>query len=407
MQFFFLKLKKEKKMDQITKVLEKNVEKVYPSKKALEKVLRSDKKLRLYIGIDPTATRLHLGHTIGIRKLQEFADLGHEAIFLFGDGTVLVGDPSERTESRKLITEKEIAENTRTWKKQIKPFLNLKKVKEKHNANWLTKLTLKDLIKIGSKISAVQLFKRDNFQERLKRGDTVFFHETMYPLLQGYDSVHMDIDLEIGGTDQTFNMLMGRELQKKFRNKEKFVLTTKMILGADGQKMSKTSKNCIWLTDKPKNMYGKIMRLKDELIPSYFEAFTDMDPDKTKKIKQSLLKKQIDPMKTKKELAFKITAQVHGEKKAGEAEQSFEKVVQQGKTPDKIPTFPLNKGNKKENIINLLTKTKLANSRSEAKRLIKQKAVEINSKKIEQPVSITLKKGDIIKAGKRKWIKIR
>ncbi len=392
-------------MDKILNILEKNVEKIYPSKKALEKALRSGKKLRLYIGVDPTATRLHLGHTIGIRKLQEFADLGHEAIFLFGDGTVLVGDPSERATGRKLITSKEVAANSKTWKQQVTPFLNFKKVKEKHNADWLTKLSLKDIINIGSKISAIQLFKRDNFQERLKRGDTVFYHETMYPLLQGYDSVHMDVDLEIGGTDQTFNMLIGRELQKKFRNKEKFVLTTKMILGTDGSKMSKTSNNCIWLTDKPEDMYAKIMRLQDGLIPSYFEAFTNMDPKQTEKIKKGLKNQTIDPMQIKKELAKNITAQVHGQEKANQAEKNFEQVIQQGKTPEKIPTFPLDKLNKQENIIDLLEKTKLAPSRSEAKRLVKQNAVEINSKKITT-LEITPKKGDVIRVGKRRWVKI-
>lgn len=279
-------------MDKIEEVLTRRVEKIYPSKEALEKVLRSGKKLRLYLGIDPTAVKLHLGHTVPLRTLQEFANLGHETILLFGTGTVLVGDPSQRATGRKLITEKEINKNIKTWKDQVKPIIDFEKVKIKYNGDWLTKLTLKDIIKIGSKISSVKLFKRDNFTRRIKSGDTVWWHETMYPLLQGYDSVVMNVDLEIGGTDQTFNMLIGRELQRKMNKKEKFVLTVKMIAGTDGKPMSKTSNNCIWLIDNPKDMFGKIMNISDDLIGDYFEFFTDIPMEKVAVIKEKIKEKK-------------------------------------------------------------------------------------------------------------------
>jgi tyrosyl-tRNA synthetase len=395
-------------MDKIKKLLEKNVDTIYPSKKSLEKALRSGKKLKLYLGIDPTASKLHLGHTIAIRKLNEFASLGHEAIFLVGDGTVLVGDPSERNTGRKLITPEEVKKNIRSWKKQMRPFLDFTKVKEKHNADWLTKLTLIDLIKIGSKISAVQLFKRDNFQKRLKKENTVWYHETMYPLLQGYDSVIMDVDLEIGGTDQTFNMLIGRQLQKKFNNREKYVLTTKMIMGTDNKKMSKTSNNCIWLDDSAENIYGKLMSLPDELIPSYFEAFTEAELKQVQTMEKQITKGGVNPMALKKDLAFKITRQIHGQAKAKKAEADFEKVFQQGKKPDNIPGFRVKQLSANPiSPLDLLTETGLASSRSEAKRLIRQKAVKINNQPVlDYGKDIQVKADDIIQVGKKRWLKI-
>ena len=214
----------------IDEVLSRGVAKILPTKSALKRVMQR-KKIRLYQGFDPTGSRLHLGHTIGLSKLMQFATLGHEVIFLFGTGTVLVGDPSQRDTARKLITQAEIDQNISNWKNQVKSIVDFSKVTIKQNGDWLTKLSLKDIVTIASNISAIQLFKRESFQRRLKRGDTVWYHETMYPLLQGYDSVAMDVDLEIGGTDQEFNMLIGRELLHKMKRKDKFVLTVPMIVG--------------------------------------------------------------------------------------------------------------------------------------------------------------------------------
>ena len=371
----------------IDQVLARAVDQVLPSKKGL-KSLMAKKKIRLYLGIDPTATRLHLGHTVPLRKLQQFADLGHEVILLFGTGTVLVGDPSERDTGRKLITQTEINQNIKSWKKQVAPILNFKKVKIKQNGDWLTKLKLKDIINISSNISAVQLFKRDNFTKRLKKGDTVWYHETLYPLLQGYDSVAMDVDLEIGGTDQTFNMLVGRELQRKMNNKEKFVMALKMIVGTDGNTMSKTSGNCIYLTDSNINMYGKLMGVRDELLKDYYEFFTDLD---LKSLDLS------DPLSAKKELALAITSQFRGDKKAKEAQEHFQTTFQK-----KAPEF-------KETISNQLTSlatiAQVLPSKSQAKRLIQQNAVEINGQAITEFDHPT-KTGDKIKIGKKTFVKV-
>src|SRR3989338_6796009 len=256
-------------MTSIEEILTKRVAQILPSKEGLAELITA-KKIRVYLGVDPTGSKLHLGHTIPMRKLQEFAELGHEAILVFGTGTVLVGDPSQRAQTRKKITEEEIAENIKTWKQQAEKIIDFDKVQIKQNGDWLLKLTVPAIINIASNVSSVQLFKRDMFQERIKRGDTVGTHEALYPLFQGYDSVAMDVDLEIGGTDQTFNMLIGRELQKKMANREKYVLTTPLISGVDGQPMSKSTNNCIWLDDKPGDMFGKIMSMADTQIGEYW-----------------------------------------------------------------------------------------------------------------------------------------
>ncbi|MFH0943139.1 MAG: tyrosine--tRNA ligase [Candidatus Beckwithbacteria bacterium] len=363
----------------IDEVLTRGVEQVLPSREGLKKLMQI-KKIRLYLGIDPTATKLHLGHTVMLRKLQQFADLGHEAILLFGTGTVLVGDPSQRDKGRKLITQPEIDDNIKTWKQQVEPIIDFKKVKIKYNGDWLLKLGLKEIIQIASKVSAIQLFKRDMFQKRLKLGDTVWFHETLYPLLQGYDSVAMNVDLELGGTDQTFNMLIGRELQAKINHHEKFVLTGKMIMGTDGQQMSKTSNNCIWLTDTAKDMFGKLMSIRDELIPNYWEFFTD----KSMPIG--------NPLTVKKQLALEITSQYHGDSGALAAQINFETTFQK-----KAPEF---KQTVKQGSNLVETIAKIAGSNSEAKRLIRDGAVDINNITVKD-INAGTAVGDKIKIGKK------
>jgi len=368
----------------IDEVLTRGVEQILPSREGL-KQLMAKKKIRLYLGIDPTATNLHLGHTVMLRKLQQFADLGHEAILLFGTGTVLVGDPSQRATGRKLITQKEIDQNIKTWKDQVKPIIDFNQVKIKFNGDWLLKMNLKNIIEIASKISAIQLFKREMFQRRLKLGDTVYYHETMYPLLQGYDSVVMDVELELGGTDQTFNMLIGRELQQKINHKEKYVLAGKMIVGTNGQPMSKTSGNCIWLTDTAEDMFGKLMAVRDELMSEYWEFFTD------KSIPQG------DQLTVKKQLALEITGQYHGLAKAQAAQTHFEQTFQK-KTPEYSKTV-VNQFN------SLATITPIVGSASQAKRLIRDGAVDINNQTIKD-INFGTAVGDQIKIGKKTFVKV-
>lgn len=389
----------------IEEVLTRGVEQVLPSKEDLEALIRR-KKIRLYLGIDPTGTNLHLGHTITLRKLQEFAGLGHETILVVGSGTVLAGgDPSARDRARPLITKKEIKKNIATWKQQAGKILDFSKVKIKYNGDWLLKLNLKKIIQIASHISAIKLFQRDMFQERLKKGGTVWAQETLYPLLQGYDSVVLDVDLEIGGTDQLFNMLIGRELQQKMRNKEKSVLTVPLILGTDGKPMSKTSGNCVWLADSANQMFGKIMSIPDNLIISYFELLTNLPPELIQRHKRVLQLKRVNPAALKRQLAFEIVKMYHSEKAAKRAEEEFNKIFKEKKIPSKIPQIQIKE--KSLDILELLLKTKLASSRSEAKRLILQRGVKINGKiqKNWQEI-IQIKKGQVVQVGKRKFIKV-
>ncbi len=379
-------------MLEIEKVLSRAVHEILPNKEDLKKLMQK-RKIRLYLGIDPTAKRLHLGHTINLRKLQEFSDLGHEAILVIGTGTVLVGDPSLREEARKQITQEEIKKNIKSWKKQASSVVDFSKVKLKYNGDWLLKLKYEDINKISSNISSIKLYQRDSFQRRLKKGDTVWTNETLYPLFQGYDSVHLDVDLEIGGTDQIFNMLVGRDLQKKMNNKEKFVLTSPMIVGIDGKQMSKTSGNCIWIDDSPKEKYGKIMSIPDILIDSYFELLTNKE------------RLTANPRDAKVELAKEIVRMYHGQKEADKAEKEFEKMFKKKEIPSDIPEISIKE--KKLNILDLLVKTKLVFSKAEARRMVEQKAVKLNGKiEDDWKREIEIKKELILQVGKRRFIKI-
>lgn len=389
-------------MADISSILTRSVDTIYPNQKALEKRMKSGTPLRVYIGVDPTGNRLHLGHSIGLSKLQEFADAGHEAILLFGTGTVLVGDPSQRKEARKKITYDEIQENIKTWKKQVEGILDFEKITIKQNADWLLKLGLKEIIDIASQVTAVQLFKRESFQRRIEAGNTVWFHETLYPLLQGYDSVAMDVDLEIGGTDQMFNMLMGRELQEKMHGREKFVMTVPMIVGTDGAPMSKSSGNCVWLSDTPEDMYGKLMSMPDTVMEDYFNLLTPTPYPQA-------VKDYPNPLTRKKHLALIITTRFHDRQKAQHAEEYFEKTVQKGQTPEDIKVVSIpSDGTLSLRILDILERTHMLTSKSEAKRLIKEGAVSVNDKKIIDPTHIvSVKEGMIIKMGKRKYVRIQ
>jgi len=380
-------------------VLTRQVAEILPDKKKLEAVMKK-RKIRLYLGIDPTGGNLHLGHAVALRKLQQFADLGHEATLLVGTGTVLAGDPSQRDTARKPITRKEIERNIKSWKKQAEKVVNFSLVKMKYNGDWLLKLTLADLLKIASNISAVRLFQRDMFKRRIKKGDTVWMNEILYPLLQGYDSVALDADLEIGGTDQVFNMLIGRELMYKMKNKEKFVLTVPMILGLDGKTMSKTSGNTVNIADSPKEMYGKLMTLRDELVDEYFELATNI----TKKEVASL-KKEHSLRDFKAALAKEIVTLYHGETKAKYAQKEFIRVFQEKQLPSKIKK--VKRSNQKEAILYETIAALFTISKSEARRVIQQGGVKIDSVIQKDPsLILKLRAKMIIQVGKRRTLEI-
>jgi len=382
----------------IEEILTRGVEKVYPSRQALETVLGSGKKLRIYFGIDPTG-KLHLGHSVVLRKLRQFQDLGHEVIVLIGDFTATIGDPTGKYTTRKTLTREQILAYAKNYKKQIRKILdfNRSNIRFLHNEEWTNKLKPVDILTIASKFTVARLLERDMFQRRIKAGRDIHMHEFLYPILQAYDAVTMNVDMQIGGNDQTFNMLAGRTLMKRMRNKEKFVLTTKLLVDPTGKKMGKTEGNTISLDENPKEMYGKIMSWPDSLISLGFELCTRIPIDEAKKI--------INPRDAKARLAGEIVRLYHSEKKAEEAGKEFERIFKEKKLPTKIPEIRI-KG-KKLNILDLLVKIKFASSKSEAKRLILQRGVKIKGVVQEDwRKTIEIKKGMIVQAGKRKFVKL-
>ncbi len=388
----------------IEEVLSKGVSQILPGKKGLKSLMRK-RKIKLYLGIDPTSPNIHLGNAVCLRKLKEFQNLGHEIIFLIGSFTAQIGDPSERDKKRKPLTLTQIKENMTAYKKQVAKIFDISKVKVKYNSNWLTKLKFKDLIALASYFTTSRLLERDMFQKRLKQGREVWLSELLYPLMQGYDSVAMNVDLEIGGTDQTFNMLVGRKLQRIYNKKEKFILTVSLLIGLDGRKMSKTYNNVVNLTDKPNEMYGKIMSLKDNLITHYFELCVGSPLAEIKKMEKMLKLKKVNPRDLKAKLAKEIVRIYYGTRAAKKAEQDFNRVFKEKKLPLKIEEIKIKE--KELNILVLLLKTKKVASKAEAKRLILQRAIKIDKVLKENWREVVkIKKGSVIKIGKKKFIKI-
>jgi len=394
-------------MDKIDELLERGVDNIYPSKTALEKVLRSGKKLKLYQGFDPTGTQLHIGHMTGLMKLRQFQNLGHQVIFLIGDGTGQAGDPSGKTKAReRFLTKEELRTNAKDYVLQatkVVSFSGSNPAKILYNSDWLNKLGLVEILTIAQNFSLQQLEERDLFVERKKRGLPINMREFLYPLLQGYDSVAMNVDLELGGSDQTFNMLCGRTLVKNILGKEKFVMTTPLLTDSQGKKIGKTEGNVIALTSKATKLYGIIMSLSDDVIVKCFEFLTDIPLKQVKNI-SNYLNQGKNPMVYKKKLAFTLTEMLNNKSEALKAEKEFEAVFEDRGVPTKIKTVKVK--NKNLNIIDLIIEAKLTSSKSEAKRLVKQQAVKINNKKITTIKNITIKNNDILKVGKRKWIKI-
>ena len=384
----------------ITDVLSRGVAEVLPRRETLEKVMQ-DRKIRLYLGIDPTGAFLTLGHAVVLRKLQQFADLGHEVILLIGNGTVRIGDPTGRDSTRPVLTDALIQKNFEDWKVQASQILDFSKITIKHNGDWLDQLSYVDMVNLMGKVTVQQLLERDMFQVRMKKGLPIFGHEIIYPLLQGYDSVVMEVDLEIGGTDQTFNMLMGRTLLRQFKAKEKWVLSTPLINGTDGRKMSKSFGNYIALNDVPNEMFGKIMSIKDEEMLAYFEIFTDEDLVSV----PSLIAR--DPRNAKGLLAKKIVAWLHDDEAAESAEQDFIQKFVKKEVPDVLPEFSV--GMSEIGLLNLITQiTRFAASNSDARRLVQGHAVSLDGEVITDPhmvVSIT-EGARVLKVGKRKFAKV-
>jgi len=399
-------------MGKIKEALNRWTEKIYPSTKKFLATLKSGKKLSFYIGIDPTGPDMHLGHSTNFLLMRELQKAGHKIILLVGDFTARIGDPSERDQARKPLSEIQIKRNMKTYKEQAAKILNFNDPKNpvelKFNSDWLSKLTLEDVIRLMAHTTFQQLIKREMFQKRLKENRELYMHEVIYPLLQGYDSVAMKVDAEIGGTDQTFNMMVGRNLVKAYLKKEKFVLTTPLLVNPKtGKKlMSKSEGTYVGLNDPPNDMYGKIMALPDETILPVFKLCTCVPLQSIKQYEKCIKQKKVNPMELKKKLAWEIVKMYHGRKKADEAQEEFAKVFQKREAPLKVKELKIK--SKVLNLIDFLGKNKLVKSKSEAKRLIKEGAVEVNQLPITNyQLPVKIKDGTIIRVGKKRFIKVK
>ncbi len=390
-------------MDAIEELLTRGVENIIPNKEKLRELLKSGKKLNVYLGIDPTATQIHIGHAVPLRKLNAFAQLGHNVTFLIGDFTALIGDTSDKDTERPVLTSKQIEANFQTYKKQAEKVLDFSKVNVRFNSEWLKDLKFADIVKLCQNFSAGDFVGRELIKKRLADSKKVGLHELLYPVMQGYDSYFMDTDIQLGGTDQTFNMQAGRVLQKDLRNKESFVIANGFLEGTDGKKMSKTWNNAIWLTDEPNNMFGKIMSLRDELIIQYFTLTTNVTMEEVD-VYSKQLNSGINPMSIKKQLAHRLISELHSKKDADTAKETFEQIYQKGNVAGvKIPVFETSVS--EWNPVDLLIATKAAESKSEAKRLIEQGAIELNGVTCHES-HVSVKNNDIMKVGKKKFIKI-
>lgn len=387
-------------MNDIDELVERGVANIIPNKNVLLGKLRAGKKLNIYFGIDPTSTKIHLGHAVPLRKLQKFAEKGHNVTFLIGDFTALIGDTSDKDSERPALTFKEIEENFKTYKKQAEKILDFTKIKIEYNSKWLKKLTFEDILKLTQHFSAGDFVGRELIKKRLTDNKRVGLHELLYPVMQGYDSYMLDTDLQIGGTDQTFNMQAGRTLIKDLKNKDSFVLSTPILEGTDGRKMSKSWGNAIWLDDNAYEIYRKVMAVPDELLLSYFLLSTNIEISEIKNYEKRLAKKE-NPINVKKELAFLIVKELHDEKEAKKAQIEFEKLVQNKEIPLDITKLLL-KGSPTASEV--LISATFAESKSEAKRLIEQGGVSLDDKKITDPES-KLSSG-LLKVGKKRFAKI-
>ncbi len=397
--------------EKLQEVLTRSIDTIYPSRSAFESLLNSGKQLRIYMGIDPTATYAHLGHATNYIILKRLHDLGHKIIVLIGDFTAMIGDPSDKNSARKRLTKEEVKENLKTFKKQISQILDFddkeNPIEFEFNSKWLAKLTFSDSVELASHFTVQRMLERDNFEKRLKEQKPLYVHEFFYPLMQGYDSVALKADVEIGGTDQTFNMLAGRTLVKAYQNREKIVVTTTLLENpVTGEKlMSKSLGTGIGLDENATDMFGKTMALPDEAIIQCFIDCTYLNMEEIKQLEKKL-KSGTNPRDLKIRLGYEIVKIYHSEKEAKLAQENFEKVFAKKEMPDDILEIKL--ANKKINPVDLLLTLKFVTSKNEAKRLVEGNGMKVNQEKVNSwEKDLDLKTGDIIQAGKRKFAKIK
>lgn len=393
----------------IDEVLNRGVELVFPTKEDLKKKLMSGEQIKLYCGFDPTAPSLQLGNATLIKKLSQFQKLGHKVIFLIGDFTTLIGDPTDKDSARPKLTKEKIEKNLENYKKQASIFLDFEgenPAEVKYNSEWSDKVNFRDLIELSSNFTVQQMIQRDMFQKRLKEEKPIYLHEFLYPLAQAYDSVAMDVDLEIGGNDQMFNMMRGRDLQKIINNREKFVLTMKLLSDDEGRKMGKSEGNAIFLDEKAENIYGTVMSLTDGFIANTFELITDKPLEEIEEMRKQIQDGTVNPRDLKMQLAFDLVEIFYNTEEAEKAQENFKTQFQQGGIPENIEEITIEEN---KSILDLLVEVGFVSSKSDGRRKIEEGAVKIDDEKITDfslDVSFEEGKDKILKIG-RKIIKIK
>lgn len=388
----------------IQDILTRGTENVIPSSDKLQTLLESGKKLHVYLGIDPTATRIHVGHAVPLRKLQALAELGHHVTFLIGDFTALIGDTSDKDTERPVLTSEQIHQNFETYKAQAEKLVDFSHVNVVYNSEWLSKLTFADIVKLCQHFSAGDFVSRELIKKRLTEGKKVGLHELLYPVMQGFDSYFLDTDIQLGGTDQTFNMQAGRILQKDLRQKESFILANGFLEGTDGRKMSKSWGNAIWLLDPANDMYGKVMSLRDDLIINYFKLATNLPMTEVEQIEKQLQTGE-NPMQIKKKLAYQIVAELHDEQSAHNAQTFFESTVQSGEVPSDVPSIVVPS---EVTVLDLAITARPTLSKSEARRLIEQGGVELGAQKKTNPIELLrIKPDEVLRVGKRNYYTLK
>lgn len=373
----------------------------------LMKKLEKGIPLIVKAGFDPTAPDLHLGHTVLLRKMRHFQELGHKVVFLIGDFTARIGDPSGRSETRKPLTPEEIEKNSATYKRQFFKVLDPEKTVVAYNSEWLEKLSFADLIRLAGKFTVAQFLEREDFAKRFAEGRPIGLHELLYPIAQAYDSVALKADVELGGTDQKFNLLVGRELQRFFGQEPQIAILMPILEGLDGvQKMSKSLGNYVGIDEPPLEMFGKLMSIPDSLMIKYFELLTDFSTDEIEKFKEGLKSGRIHPKDLKMKLAFNIVKTYHSEEDALKAQEEFNRVFSKKELPSEIPSkvFP----EKEKIILDILVEGGLTSSKGEAKRLLSQGGVKVDGLKVEDPFyMVNLEEERVIQVGKRRFLKVR
>ncbi len=379
-------------------------------RKKLERAISTGTPLRVKAGFDPTAPDLHLGHTVLIQKMKHFQDLGHQVIFLIGDFTGLIGDPTGKSDTRPPLTPEQVQENAATYKEQIFKILDPEKTEVAFNSVWMNEMRSIEMIRLCAKYTVARMLEREDFKQRFQNQKPIAVHEFIYPLIQGYDSVALRADVELGGTDQTFNLLVGRHIQKEYGQEPQIVLTMPLLEGLDGvNKMSKSLGNYVGITEEASSMFGKLMSISDELMFRYYELLSSRPLDEIKMLKEDIKSGKIHPKEVKIQLAMELVSRFHGKEDARLAKSKFEAQFTRGEIPDDIPEYSLEEGADRNAIFlpRLLKDAGLVKSTSEARRLIKQGAVTVDGEKVKTEEIAVSKAGAVIKVGKRRFLRLR